>query len=94
MALTVPGIDPNARLAEPQEDISTEELRLASRNHAMPMEAIRWDATPAGLHYLLIHYDVHSSVRRPDGCPSAAACVGRSASAWPTSLRCPNKRSG
>lgn len=58
MALTVPGIDPNARLAEPQEAISTEELRLASRNHAMPMEAMRWDVTPAGLHYLLIHYDV------------------------------------
>jgi DMSO/TMAO reductase YedYZ molybdopterin-dependent catalytic subunit len=58
MTLTVPGIDPSARLAEPDEAISMDELRLASRNHAMPMEALRWDVTPAGLHYLLIHYDL------------------------------------
>ncbi|HWO80326.1 sulfite oxidase [Gaiella sp.] len=38
--------------------ISLEELRLAARNHAMPLEALRWPITPAGLHYLLIHYDV------------------------------------
>jgi len=94
MALTVPGIDPNARLAEPQEAISTEELRLAGRNHAMPMEAMRWDVTPAGLHYLLIHHDVPLVDEMSWRLSSAAACVGRSASAWPTSLRCPNKRSG
>jgi DMSO/TMAO reductase YedYZ molybdopterin-dependent catalytic subunit len=58
MALTVPGTDPDARLAGPLEAFSTEELRLASRNHAMPMEALRWDVTPPGLHYLLVHYDV------------------------------------
>jgi DMSO/TMAO reductase YedYZ molybdopterin-dependent catalytic subunit len=38
--------------------ISVEELRLAARNHAMPLEALRWDLTPIGLHYLLVHYDV------------------------------------
>jgi DMSO/TMAO reductase YedYZ molybdopterin-dependent catalytic subunit len=38
--------------------ITVEELRLAARNHAMPLEALRWPITPAGLHYLLIHYDV------------------------------------
>ena len=38
--------------------ISLEELRLAARNHGMPLEALRWPITPAGLHYLLIHYDV------------------------------------
>lgn len=58
MTLTVPGVDPSARLAEPREAISAEELRLAGRNHAMPMEALRWDVTPPGLHYLLVHYDV------------------------------------
>ena len=58
MTLTVPGIGASARLAEPDEAISTEELRLAGRNHAMPMEALRWDITPPGMHYLLIHYDV------------------------------------
>jgi DMSO/TMAO reductase YedYZ molybdopterin-dependent catalytic subunit len=38
--------------------ISPEELQLAARNHGMPLEALRWDVTPVGLHYLLIHYDV------------------------------------
>jgi len=40
------------------ERISLEELQLAARNHAMPLEALRWDLTPIGLHYLLIHYDI------------------------------------
>ena len=38
--------------------ISLDELRLAARNHAMPLEALRWPITPIGLHYLLVHYDV------------------------------------
>jgi DMSO/TMAO reductase YedYZ molybdopterin-dependent catalytic subunit len=38
--------------------ITRDELRLAARNHAMPLEALRWAITPVGLHYLLIHYDV------------------------------------
>lgn len=40
------------------EDISFDELRLAARNHAMPLEALRYDLTPAGLHYVLVHYDI------------------------------------
>ena len=35
-----------------------EEVRLASRNHGMPLEALRYDITPIGLHYLLIHFDI------------------------------------
>lgn len=38
--------------------VSLEELQLAARNHGMPLEALRWDVTPLGLHYLLIHYDI------------------------------------
>ena len=38
--------------------ISLEELQLAARNHGMPLEALRFDITPLGLHYLLIHYDI------------------------------------
>src|ERR671925_417507 len=38
--------------------ISLEELQMAARNHGMPLEALRWDITPIGLHYLLIHYDI------------------------------------
>jgi sulfane dehydrogenase subunit SoxC len=34
------------------------ELHLALRNHALPLEALRDDVTPAGLHYTLTHYDI------------------------------------
>lgn len=47
-----------ARLAQPGEAISYQELALAARNHALPLEALRYDVTPVGLHYLLIHYDI------------------------------------
>ena len=40
------------------EGISLQELQLAARNHGMPLEALRWDVTPIGLHYLLTHYDI------------------------------------
>src|ERR687890_304507 len=40
------------------EGITAAELRLAARNHGLPLEALRYDITPAGLHYLLIHYDI------------------------------------
>jgi DMSO/TMAO reductase YedYZ molybdopterin-dependent catalytic subunit len=35
-----------------------EELQLATRNHALPLEALRYDVTPTGLHYTLVHYDI------------------------------------
>jgi DMSO/TMAO reductase YedYZ molybdopterin-dependent catalytic subunit len=38
--------------------ITLDELRLAARNHGLPLEALRHPITPAGLHYLLIHYDI------------------------------------
>ncbi len=45
-------------MSETQTPISLDELRLAARNHAMPLEALRYAITPPGLHYLLIHYDI------------------------------------
>jgi sulfane dehydrogenase subunit SoxC len=47
-----------ARIAEPGEGITLDELALATRNHGMPLEALRYDVTPAGLHYVLTHYDI------------------------------------
>ncbi|WDZ87449.1 sulfite oxidase [Micromonospora cathayae] len=47
-----------SRVAGPDEGISHEELQLAARNHGIPLEALSYDVTPAGLHYLLIHYDI------------------------------------
>lgn len=38
--------------------ITRGELQLATRNHGMPLEALRYATTPVGLHYLLIHYDI------------------------------------
>ena len=40
------------------QGITPGELRLAARNHALLLEALRYDITPPGLHYLLIHYDI------------------------------------
>lgn len=47
-----------SRLADAGEGITLDELRLASRNHAMPMELLRDDVTPPGSHYVLTHYDI------------------------------------
>jgi sulfane dehydrogenase subunit SoxC len=41
-----------------------EELQLAARNHGMPLEALRYDITPVGLHYLLIHFDIPQADER------------------------------
>ena len=38
--------------------LTVEELQLAARNHGMPLEALRYDLTPTGLHYLLVHFDI------------------------------------
>jgi DMSO/TMAO reductase YedYZ molybdopterin-dependent catalytic subunit len=38
--------------------VTFDELGLAARNHGLPLEALRYDVTPIGLHYLLTHYDV------------------------------------
>ncbi|MFL5735370.1 MAG: sulfite oxidase [Chloroflexia bacterium] len=43
---------------EPERGIHTEELQLALRNKAMPLEGLQYDVTPTGMHYLLVHYDI------------------------------------
>ena len=55
---TISDLSPASRVADPGEGISLNELLLASRNHAMPAEALRYDVTPPGLHYVLTHYDI------------------------------------
>jgi DMSO/TMAO reductase YedYZ molybdopterin-dependent catalytic subunit len=47
----LPGVDSSGT-------ISQAELQLAARNHGLPLEALAYDVTPAGLHYLLIHFDI------------------------------------
>jgi DMSO/TMAO reductase YedYZ molybdopterin-dependent catalytic subunit len=38
--------------------LTVEELQLATRNKGMPLEALRYDVTPVGLHYQLVHFDI------------------------------------
>jgi DMSO/TMAO reductase YedYZ molybdopterin-dependent catalytic subunit len=45
-------------LATRAQGFTTEELALAARNRGMPLEALRYDLTPTGLHYLLVHFDI------------------------------------
>jgi sulfane dehydrogenase subunit SoxC len=44
--------------SEVDSGISLEELQLAARNHGLPLETLRHDVTPVGLHYLLTHFDI------------------------------------
>jgi DMSO/TMAO reductase YedYZ molybdopterin-dependent catalytic subunit len=38
--------------------LTLEELQLAARNRGMPLEALHYDVTPTGLHYVLVHFDI------------------------------------
>ena len=40
-----PGLEPT------EGPLTFEELQLATRNRGMPLEALRYDVTPTGLHY-------------------------------------------
>lgn len=51
-------LDDDARAPEPGDRFAREELALASRNRGLPLEALRYDTTPSGLHYLLNHFDI------------------------------------
>lgn len=39
-------------------DFTREEIVLALRNHGHHPEGVKWDITPLGMHYLLIHFDI------------------------------------
>lgn len=50
---------PAAHSLEPTEGpLTREELNLAFRNRGLPLESLRYDLTPAGLHYILVHWDI------------------------------------
>src|SRR5262245_1123407 len=56
-AFTIPAVGDGSGLeADPR--LHVEELQLAFRNKALPLEALRYDVTPTGLHYTLTHYDI------------------------------------
>jgi DMSO/TMAO reductase YedYZ molybdopterin-dependent catalytic subunit len=45
-------------LAAAGQGITAMELAQATRNRGTPLEALRHDVTPLGLHYLLVHFDI------------------------------------
>src|SRR4029077_16340434 len=55
MAADIQGLMPRVSTGA---DVTLEELQLAGRNHSMPLEALRYDIPPVGMHYLLIHWDI------------------------------------
>lgn len=54
--MTMLTVDGDTLLTTPP--LTDDELGLATRNHGMLLEALRYPVTPVGLHYLLTHYDV------------------------------------
>jgi DMSO/TMAO reductase YedYZ molybdopterin-dependent catalytic subunit len=42
----------------PAESFLRQEVQLALRNRGMPLEGLRYDITPTGMHYLLVHFDI------------------------------------
>lgn len=42
----------------PAEEFYRQEVQLATRNRGMPLEGLRYDVTPSGMHYLLVHFDI------------------------------------
>lgn len=52
-------MDTKAPSSAPSYDLVTyDELLMANRNPGMPLEVMRHDITPTGLHYLLAHFDI------------------------------------
>jgi sulfane dehydrogenase subunit SoxC len=46
------------------EGVTREELEQATRNHGMQLEGLRYDVTPSGMHYLVIHFDIPAADER------------------------------
>ena len=46
----------------------------------MPLEALRYDVTPVGLHYLLVHYDIPAT--DPPGWRLTAGTYPSGSSYW------------
>ena len=54
-----PDVAASPHALEPTDGpLLSEELQLAFRNRGMPLEAMRYDLTPTGLHYLVVHFDI------------------------------------
>ncbi|WP_328996377.1 sulfite oxidase [Kribbella sp. NBC_01245] len=80
-----------SRVAGKGEGVTLEELQLAARNHGMPLEAMRYDVTPAGLHYVLVHYDIPAA-DAPNWQLELTGCVEQPLSIGLTELKAMNRQ--
>lgn len=53
-----PQVGDGTGIAEQAGAFYREEVQLALRNRGMPLEGLRYPITPAGMHYLLVHFDI------------------------------------
>lgn len=80
-----------SRVADRGEGVTLDELQLAARNHGMPLEAMRYDVTPAGLHYVLVHYDIPAA-DASDWQLELGGCVEQPLSIGLTELKAMNRQ--
>lgn len=46
------------RTPEMDDAFERVEVQLAKRNHGVPLEGLRYDVTPLGMHFVLSHFDI------------------------------------
>lgn len=68
--------DTPRRREHAEGDYAREEVALANRNSGILLEALRHDLTPAGMHYLLNHFDVPYVPTADDWRLRVGGCVG------------------
>ena len=61
--MPAPGPGPDPSLPRPTPSLADEpytrnDVALAGRNRGMPLEMLRHDITPVGMHYMLTHFDI------------------------------------
>lgn len=56
-------------------DFAREEVALANRNSGLPLEALRYDVSPPGMHFTLIHFDVPFVAKATDWRVEIDGCV-------------------
>ncbi|MDX2973685.1 sulfite oxidase [Kribbella solani] len=89
--MTIEQFSVRGRLADTGEGITGDELQLAARNHGMPLEGLRYDVTPPGLHYVLVHYDIPAT-NAADWLLEVGGCVEQPLSFGLTELRAMARR--
>ena len=51
-------LEPRAAAPRTAATFTETEIALANRNKGMPLDALRYDVTPVGMHYMLTHFDI------------------------------------